>query len=84
MDKVLYVFNNKIMIINKDKDETIEMFYFRVEFIVNQIIKNKSDLEKYILLSQYLKYKYFYKCEYEDKEINKILNSYLTKKNIMH
>lgn len=83
MDKTLYVFNNKIMIIKKEKDETIEMFYFRLEFIANQVIKNKSEFEKYILYSHYLKYKYFYNCDYEDKEINKVLNNYLTKKNLI-
>lgn len=83
MDKVLYVFNNKILIIKKEKDETMEMFYFRLEFITNQVIKNKTDFEKYILLSHYLKYKYFYNCEYDDEEINKVLDCYLTKKNLM-
>ena len=83
MDKTLYVFNNKIIIIKKEKDETTEMFYFRLEFIANQVIKNKSDFEKYILYSHYLKYKYFYNCDYEDEEINKVLNNYLTKKNLI-
>lgn len=81
-EKVFYNFNNKILIIQKDKKETSEMFYFRVEFITSQLIKNKSDLEKYIEISYYLVYKYFYGCEYEEnKEIDKVINDYLTKKN---
>ena len=81
-EKIFYNFNNKILVIEKDKRETTEIFYFRVEFIINQIIKNKSDLEKYIEISYYLACKHFYGCEYEEnKEIDKIINDYLAKKN---
>ena len=45
MDKILYVFNNKIMIIKKEKDETTEMFYFRLEFIALDINQNLNLIE---------------------------------------
>lgn len=83
-ETVFYNFNNKIIVLQKDKKESLEMFYFRIEFITNQMIKNKSDFNKYLEISYYLAYKYFYKCEYEEnKEIDKIVNDYLTKKNLI-
>lgn len=74
---MIYRLNNKILIFNKDDYETDEIFYFRLNFIIQQNIKTVEDFEKYKYISYYAANYYFYNCEYDDPEIKQIIEKYL-------
>lgn len=56
--------NNRFLNIEKDEDEVIEMFYYRVNYILKQQIKTIEDFENAIINSKYEVYKYYYNCKY--------------------
>lgn len=78
----IFKYNNKIVIFSKDDNETIENFYFRLNYIIHQNIKTFEDFIKYKTRSYYLLYYYIYDCEYDDKKMMVEFKNYLDANNL--
>jgi hypothetical protein len=61
---MLVKINNRFINIEMFEYETIEMFYFRINYILKQQIKTKEELEKAVINSKYELCKFYYNCEY--------------------
>lgn len=78
----IFKYNNKIVVFSKDDNETIENFYFRLNYIIHQNIKTFEDFIKYKTRSYYLLYYYIYGCEYDDKKMMMEFKDYLDANNL--
>ncbi len=64
-DKQLVVYGNFMFLIDRYIYESEEMFYFRINYIYNNITKYKqSNIDELIGLSKLESQKYFNNCDY--------------------
>lgn len=63
----VFVKNRYFCIISKNPSEIMEHFNFRGYAVISAQPKNRSDFDKYIRLSNYLRNIKFLGCSYSDK-----------------
>lgn len=63
-DTKMLIYGNYVFIIDRYIYESDEMFYFRINYIHNNIIDYKDNFDKLIGLSKIESQKYFNSCNY--------------------